>query len=199
MFHAYLDVCDWLLLLSAIRFGLGDPHYTLKFSCHMFIHFSYICSFLIYSEHVFLSVLSYVLSWIEPPYGTQTEEIHSGLEPSSWFWVILFCSSSYSISHPILWWKGQDGLLWELPRPWCSSETPGYSIRFCQHSSTRSHSNLRLWISTWETHEVSYHVYLGVLLQHTWHRYCCALVCYYIQRYTYCSYSASYIRGTTCP
>ena len=72
-------------------------------------------------------------------------------------------------------------------------------VRFCQHSSTRSHSNLRLWISTWETHEVSYHVYLGVLLQHTWHRYCCALVCYCIQRYTYCSYSASYIRGTTCP
>ena len=48
MFHAYLDVCDWLLLLSAARFGLGDPHDALKFSCHMFMYFSCIRSFLIY-------------------------------------------------------------------------------------------------------------------------------------------------------
>ena len=48
--------------VSAIRFGLGFTYDALKFSCHMFMHFSCIRSFLIYSEHVFPSVLSLSLS-----------------------------------------------------------------------------------------------------------------------------------------
>ena len=146
----------------------------------------------------FLS-LSLSLSLIEPPYGTQTEEIDSSSKPLPWFWVILFCSSSCSISYSVLWWECQDELLWELLGMWCSSEMPGYSVGFCWHSSTWSHSDSRLGISTWEIHEVSRRVYSGVLLQHTWHRYLCASVCFYIQRYTYHSYSGSYIRGTTHP
>ena len=143
--------------------------------------------------------LSLSLSLIEPPYGTQTEEIHSSSKPSPWFWVILFCSSSCSISYSVLWWECQDELLWELLGMWCSSEMPGYSVGFCWHSSTWSHSDLRLGIFTWEIHEVSHRVYSGVLLQHTWHRYLCASICFYFQRYTYHSYFGSYIRGTTRP
>ena len=42
------------------------------------------------------------------------------------------------------------------------------------------------------------HVYTGILLQHTQHRYLCTLVCHDISRYTYHSYPRSYIWGTTC-
>ena len=45
---------------------------------------------------------------------------------------------------------------------------------------------------------MSHHVYAGVLLQHTRHRYLCTSVCYDISRYTYHSYPRSYIRDTTC-
>ena len=44
-----LDVCDWLLLLSANRFGLGFTHDVFNFSCHMFMHFSCIRT-LLFSE-----------------------------------------------------------------------------------------------------------------------------------------------------
>ena len=40
-------------------------------------------------------------------------------------------------------------------------------------------------ISLWETHALSRCVYIGVLLQHTRHRYLCASVFFYIQRYMY--------------
>ena len=110
MFHAYLDVCDWLLSLSVIRFGLDDPHYALKFSCHMFIHFLCIRSFLIYFEHVFLSLLSFSLS-DRLHYGTQTMQIYSGSEPSSRFRFFFFFYSSRTLSYLVPWWEGQDGLL----------------------------------------------------------------------------------------
>ena len=101
MFHAYLDVCDWLILLSDVRFGLGDPHNALKFSCHMFMHFSCIHSFVIYFEHVFLSILSLFLS-DRLRHGTQTVQIYSSLN-SSWFQVIFFFYSSRTFSHPVPW------------------------------------------------------------------------------------------------
>ena len=144
-FHAYLDVCDWLLLLSAARFGLGDPHDALKFSCHMFMHFSCIHSFLIYSEHVFPFVLSFSDKLC---YGTQTTQIYSSSEPSSWFRVILFFYSSRPLSYLVPWWEGPDELLWELPGSWRSSRTPGHSVKFLRHFSPRSHSDSRLAIST---------------------------------------------------
>ena len=50
MFYAYLDVCDWLLLLSVVQFRLGDPHDALNFSRHLFMHFhAYVFSFLFFS------------------------------------------------------------------------------------------------------------------------------------------------------
>ena len=198
----YRLVCLIISVMSTDRIGLGITHKVFIFTRHMFMH-SFFSIFPILNLYCVLFFLLYLslsldlsLSWIEPIYGTQIEKIHSASESWSRFWVIFFCSSYYSLSHPVPWWEGQDGLLWELPRSWRSFGTLGNFVRFCRHSSFRSHSNLELGISTWETHEVSRCVYLGVLLQHTWHRYRCASVCYHIQRYTYCSYSGSYIRGT---
>ena len=86
MFHAYLDVCDWLLLLNAVRFGLGDPHDALKFLCHMFMHLSCIRSFLIYSKHVFPSIFFLSLYLLDRlRHGTQIAQIYFSLKPSSWF------------------------------------------------------------------------------------------------------------------
>ena len=52
-----LELCDWLLLLSAVRFGLSFTHDAFKFSCHMFMHFSCICYFFLsYSELLSLSL-----------------------------------------------------------------------------------------------------------------------------------------------
>ena len=42
MFYAYLDVCDWLLLLSVVRFRLGDPQDAHNFSRHLFMHTSFL-------------------------------------------------------------------------------------------------------------------------------------------------------------
>ena len=169
MFHAYLDVCDWLLLLSVVRFRLGDPYDALKFSCHLFMRFSCIRSFLFYSEHVFLSVLSLFLS-DRLRHGTQTAQIHSDLEPSSRFRVIFFFYSSSTLSYSVPWWEGQDRLLWELLGPWRSSRTPSHSIEFLRHYATQCHSDSRMGISLWGTCVLSCHVYSGVLLQHTRHR-----------------------------
>ena len=100
----FLDVC-LIKLVSAIRFGLGIIHDVFNF-CTLHGHASFMHTFflfLFYSELVlcfllFCSVLfSLSLSQIEPLYVTQTEKIHSGLEPSSWFQVILLWSF-YSIS-----------------------------------------------------------------------------------------------------
>ena len=198
MFHAYLDVCDWLLLLNAVRFGLGDLHNALKFSCHMFMHFLCIHSFLIYSEHVFLSALSFSLS-DRLHYGTQTVQIYSGSEPSSRFRFFFFFYSSCTLSYLVPWWEGQYKLLWELPGPWHSSRMPGHSIKFLWHYATRCHSNSWIGISMWETRALSCRVYIGVLLQHTRHWYLCASIRYAILRYTYSSYPGSYCWGTTSP
>ena len=146
---------------------------------HAFFH-AYVLFLLSFLNLCCVSILSFSLSWIEPPYGTQTEEIHFGSEPSSWLWVILFYSSSCSISYLVSWCEGQHRLLWELPRMWHSSEMPSYSVKFCRHSFTQSHSDSGLGISTWETHEVSHRSCSGVLLQHTQHRYLCASVCFHI-------------------
>ena len=184
-FMHYRLMCFIISVMNANRIGLGITHEVFIFTRHMFMHSLCIhsfSSFLFWTSVVslFSLSLSLSLSLIKPPYGTQIEEIHFGLEPSSWFRVILFYSSSCSISYLVLWWKGQDGLLWELPETWRSSGMPSYSIEFCRHSSPLSHSNLGLGISTWETHEVSRRVYSRVLLQHTRHQYRCTLVCYYI-------------------
>ena len=129
-------------------------------------------------------------------YGTQIVQIYFGLEPTSRFWVILFLSFC-TLSYSVLWWEGQDGLLWELLEMWRSFGTPSYSVELCWHSSPRSHLDLGLGFSTWGTLEMSHRVYIGVLLQHTWQWYLCALFCYHIPRYTYSSYFESYIWGIT--
>ena len=196
---AYLDVCDWLLLLSAVRFGLGDPHDALKLSCHMFMHFSCIHSFL-YTEHAFtLCSFSFSLSLSQIDCVTQIAQIYSGSKPSSRFRVIIFFYSSRTLSYLVPWWEGQDGLLWELPGSWRSSGTPGSSVGFLWHYATRCHLDSGMGISLWETRSLSHRVYTGVLLRHTRHRYLCASVCYVIQRYTYNSYLESCYRGTTSP
>ena len=132
-------------------------------------------------------------------YGTQTAQIYSDSKPSSRFQVFFFFYSSRTLSYSIPWWEGQDRLPWEIPGPWRSSETPGHSTKFLQHYATQCHSDSGMGISLWETHALPHRVYSGVLLQLTQHRYLCVLVCFYIQRYTYRSYSGSYIRGATRP
>ena len=109
--------------------------------------------------------------------------------------VILFWSSC-SLSYLVPWWEGQDGLLWELPKPWCSFVTPGHSVGLLRHYFTRSHLDLGMGVPLWETREVSDRVHSRVLLQHAWHWYLCTLLCYHIPRYMYRSYSKSYIWGT---
>ena len=72
---------------------------------------------------------------------------------------------------------------------------------FCQTFPTlfsQSYSHSGMGISWWDTFEVSYYVHIGVLFQHARYRYLCASVCHDIQRYTYRSYSKSYIWDTTC-
>ena len=166
-----IDLCAWLSLLWVL-IGLVwvSPIRSL------FLHVMCSCirsfpSFLFWTCIVFYSFffISLSLSLIEPIYGTQIEKIHFASKSLSRFWVIFFCFSYYSFSHPVPWREGQHGLLWELPRPWRSSGTPGNSVGFCRHSSFQSHSDLELGISTWETHKVSRCVYSGVLLQHTQH------------------------------
>ena len=80
-------------LVSAVRFGFGFTHDAFNFCTshvHTFFH-TYILSFLSYSELVLCFYSFFLsLSQIEPPYGTQTAQIYSGSEPSSWFRVILF-------------------------------------------------------------------------------------------------------------
>ena len=150
----------------------------------MFMHISCIRYF--FSFHLFVSgcdmfFLSPFLSFSE----------------SSWFRVYFFWSY---LSSPDLipWWEGPKGLLRELSKTWRSSWAPCYSVRFFWHSSPCSRSDSGLGISTWESFEVSYHVYTGVLLQYTQYWYLCTSVCHYNSRYTYRSYPKSYTWGTTC-
>ena len=94
-------------LMSVVRFGLSFTHDVFDLCTshvHAFFMDTFFLFFPILSMCCVLSFLSFSLSRIEPLYGTQTEKIHSGLEPSSWFQVILFWST-YSISHPVPWWK----------------------------------------------------------------------------------------------
>ena len=204
-----LDVC-LIKLVSAVRFGLGFTHDVFNFCTshghasfmHTFFlflfYFELMLCFLLFYSVLFSLSLSLSLSQIEPLYGTQTEKIHSGSEPSSWFQVILLWFS-YSILYSASWWEGQDGLLWELPELRRSSKTPGHSVGFLRHYATRCHSNSGMGTSLWETCALSRRVYSGVLLQHTRHRYLCASVCFYISRYTYHGYSGYCIRCITCP
>ena len=169
----------------------------------MFMHFLCICLFLSSLFFVIwlwcvLFSLSLSLSLSDKlRYGTQSMQIHSSSKSSSRFWVFFFWSSRSPPPCSVLWWEGPKGLLRELPETWHSFGTPGYPVELCRHSSPFYHSNSGLGISSWEILEVSCHVYIGVLLQYTQRQYLCTLVCYYIQRYTYNSYSGSYIRGTT--
>ena len=167
----YRLVCLIISVMSADRIGLGITYKVFIFTRHVFMHtfFSIFPILNLYCVLFFLLYLSLSLSLIEPIYGTQIEKIHFASKSLSRFWVIFFCFSYYSFSHPIPWREGQHGLLWELPRPWRSSGTPGNSVGFCRHSSFQSHSDLELGISTWETHKVSCCVYSGFLLQHTQH------------------------------
>ena len=59
-----------------------------------------------------------------------------------------------------------------------------------------SHSGMG--ISLWDTLEMSYRVYTGVLIQYTWYRYLYSSICHDIQRYIYRSHCRSYIQDTTC-
>ena len=189
-------MCAWLLLWVLLGLDWVLPimllncHVTCSCTFHAYVllFFSFYGLRLCFSS-VFSPSLS--LSRIEPLYGTQIEKIHSSSKPSSRFQVILFISSFYFISHPIPWWEGQDRLLWDL--------MPSHFVRFLQHYATQCHSNSRMGISTWETRALSCHVYTGVLLQHTRHRYLCASVCYAILRYTYSSYPGSCCRVTMSP
>ena len=126
---------DWVLPMMLLNFQV---------TCSYIFHFLFL-----WFEIVFLFCLlslSLSLFWIEPLYGTQTEKIRSGSEPSSRFRVILFVSSFCSISHLVLWWEGQDELLWELPGQWCTFRTPGHSIGFLWHYITWCHLD-----SGWES------------------------------------------------
>ena len=179
-----------IIVLSSDRFGLGFTHDTFIFAHHMFMHFSCIRSFFSFLFWTYVSLSNRLR------YGTQTKKIHSNSEPSSWFRVILLWSSC-SFSYSVLWWEGQDGFFWELPEPWRSSKMPSHSVGLLRHCSTRSHSDSGMGVPLWETWEMSGHVHLGVLLQHAQHQYLCTSFCYHIMKYTYRSYSESYIRGTT--
>ena len=158
----FLDVCDLLLLLITVRFGLGVPHNAFIFTCHMYMHPSCIRSFL-YTERAF-TFCSFSLSLLDRLcHGIQTAQIYSSSE-SSWFRVIFFFYSSRTLLYLVPWWEGLEGLLWELPGSWHSSGTPGHSVGFLRHNATWSHSNSGMGISLWETRVLSRRVYTGVLL-----------------------------------
>ena len=193
-----LGECAWLLMWVLIGLDWVFPMMLLIFARHMFMQTFFlffpirsICRVSFYS--LSLSLLDRLC------YGTQTAQIYSISKPSSRFRVIFFFYSSHTLSFSVPWWEGQDGFLWELPSLWSSSRTLGHSVRFLRHYTTRCHLDLGMGISLWETRVLSCCVYSGVLVQHTWNRYLCASVCIYIQRYTYHSYSGSYIWGTTHP
>ena len=206
MFHAYLDVCTWLLLWVLIGLDwvlpmmLLNSHVTCSRIFHAYVLF---LSTLNMCLHSVLSLslsfsLSLSLSLTDRlRHDTQTVQIYSGSE-SSWFRVIFFFYSSRTLLYLVPWWEGLEGLLWELPGSWHSSGTPGHSVGFLRHNATWSHSNSRMGISIRKTRVLSCLVYTGVLLQHIWHQYLCASVCFYIQRYTYSSYLRSCYRGTMC-
>ena len=193
-----LDVCLLFWVLIGLHWVLPMMPLISHVTCSCIFH-AYILFFIL--NMLLHSILSLSLSLSlsnRLRHDTQTAQIYSDLD-FLWFRVIFFFYSSRTLSYLVPWWEGQVGLLRELPGPWRSSGTPGNSVEFHRHSSLQSHLDSRLGISTWETHEMSHRVYSGVLLQHARHRYCCASICYYIQRYTYRSYSKSYIRGTTHP
>ena len=135
----YRLVCLIFSIMSADRIGLGITHEVFIFTHHMFMHSSCIHSFpsflfwtcVVLCCVVLCSFFFISLSRIEPIYDTQTEKIHFGSEPSSRFRVIFFCFSYCSLSHPVLWWEGQDGSLWELPRMWLL--TPHFVTRIEPH------------------------------------------------------------------
>ena len=139
---------DWVLAHDAFKFCTSYVHAFFK---HMFF-----LSFLFWTCVLFSLSLSLSDRLL---YGTQTMQIHSGSEPSSWFRIILF----RSISYPVLWWEVQDGLLWEFSGPWCSSGMLGHPIGFLWHCSTRSHSDSWMGVPLWEVREVSGRV-------HEWRR-----------------------------
>ena len=126
----YRLMCFIISVMSADRIGLGITHEVFIFTRHMFMHSSCIRSFpsfLFWTCVVLCSFFFISFSRIEPIYGTQTEKIHFGSEPSSRFRVIFFYSSYCSLSHSVLWWEGQDGPLWELPGTWLL--TPHFATR----------------------------------------------------------------------
>ena len=190
----FRSVCAWLLMWVLIGLDCVFSHDSFSF-CTSHVH-----SFFMHMFFLFFPILSMCcvmfcsLSLLDRlHYGTQIAQIYSGSEPSSRFRVILFVSSSHTLSYSVLWWEGQGELLWELLGSWHSSRMPGHFAGFFQHYITRCNSDSGMGISLWETRALSRRVYSGVLLQHTRHRYLYALICFYTQRYTYRSYSRCYI------
>ena len=173
--------CCWVLLSLdwVIPMMLLNSHVTCLCIFHAYVLFLSTLNmfFLLFSLFLSLSLCDRLR------YGTQITQIHSSLKPSSWFQVILF----YSISSSGPWWEGQEGLLWDFPGPWHSSEMPSHSVEFLWHYATWCHLDSGMGISMWETRALSCRVYTTILLQHTWHRYPCASIRYAIQRYTYSS------------
>ena len=80
-----------------------------------------------------------------------------------------------------------------ISETWHSFKVPCCSVGLFLHSFLCGHLNSGLGISLWDTLEVHYRVYIGVLLQYTRYRYLCISFCHDISMYTYCSYHGSYI------
>jgi len=149
-----------IIVVSVDRFGLGFTHDAFIFARHMFMHFSCIRSFFSFLFWTCLSLFFFLSLSHRLCYGTQIEKINSSLEPSSWFRVILFWSSC-SLSYLVLWWEGQDGLLWELLKLWRSSRMPGHSVGLLRHCTTWSHLDSGTKVPLWETREVSSCVHMA--------------------------------------
>ena len=179
------------------RFGLGFYPWCIYFFCtsHVYAYFMHMYLFFPFLVCVVLS-FSLFLSRIDcamAPRAHKSTPSRNPLQGSGF-------SSFDPLPHLHVRFrdeKARKGLLGELLETWRSSGEPGYFVESCRHSTTRCHSNSGMGIFMWETRAVSHHVYAGVLLQYTRHRYLCTSVCHYILRYTHRSYPESYIRGTT--
>ena len=66
-----------------------------------------------------------------------------------------------------------------ISETWHSFKVPCCSVGLFLHSFLCGHLNSGLGISLWDTLEVHYRVYIGVLLQYTRYRYLCTSVCHY--------------------
>ena len=177
MFHAFRGAFNYVEMYAG-RFGLGFTHDVFIFVCHMFMHIS--CIYSLFSFFFVLLVMCFLsfslsLSWIDCAWHLSTNLLQLGtLLIPSLFLLILHPPSSRSIP----WWEGWAGLAWELSETWRSSKAPCHSIRLFQHSFIRCHLDSGIGISLWDTLNVPYRVYTGVLLQYTRYRYIYTSVCH---------------------